>query len=231
MVAGSFLGPLTHEDRAALAEAGRRRRLPPRTRVFEAGDEAHEVLIVANGAVKLTRVSADGREVVVAVRDEGAILGELAAIDGGVRSTSATTLVPVELIAVPFDDFRALLDTRASIARALLDVLAERLRESTDRVLELGTADALTRVCRRLVEFADGKPGAEKPGAEKPGAEKGGAVLRVPLTQQEMASICGLSREAVVKALKTLRNLGWIDVAGREVTLYDLDALRERAIG
>jgi CRP/FNR family transcriptional regulator, cyclic AMP receptor protein len=221
MVAGSFLGPLSHEDRAALAEVGRRRRLPPRTRVFEAGDEAHEVLIVAAGAVKLTRVSTEGRELVVAVREEGAILGELAAIDGGVRSTSATTLVSVELIAVPFDDFRALLDTRASIVRALLDVLAERLRESTDRVLELGTADALTRVCRRLVEFADAKPGAVGDSA----------VLRVPLTQQEMASICGLSREAVVKALKTLRNLGWIDVAGREVTLFDLDALRERAMG
>jgi CRP-like cAMP-binding protein len=221
MATGSFLGPLSHEDRAALASAGRRRQLPPRTRVFAEGDAAQEVLILAQGSVKLTRVSAEGRELVVAVRDEGAILGELAAIDGGVRSTSATTLTNVELIAVPFDDFRALLDTRASIARALLDVLAERLRESTERALELGTADALTRVCRRLVEFADAQPGGVT----------GRAVLRVPLTQQEIASLSGLSREAVVKALKTLRNLGWIEVAGREVTLFDLDALRERAMG
>jgi CRP/FNR family transcriptional regulator, cyclic AMP receptor protein len=221
MVAGSFLGPLSPDDRDALAKAGTRRRLPPRARIFEDGDAAYEVLIVALGAVKLTRVSPEGREIVVAVRDEGAILGELAAIDGGVRSTSASALGPVELIAVPFDDFRTLLDTRPAITRALLDVLAERLRESTDRVLELGTANALTRVCRRLVEFSDAKPGRAGDGA----------VLSIPLTQQEIASLCGLSREAVVKALKTLRNLGWIDVAGRELTLFDLDALRERAMG
>ena len=95
------------------------------------------------------------------------------------------------------------------------------MRESTDRALELGTADALTRVCRRLAEFAD----------LDPAPPVDGVVLTVPLSQQEIASLSGLSREAVVKALRTLRELGWIDVAGRSVTLLDVGALRERAAG
>jgi CRP/FNR family transcriptional regulator, cyclic AMP receptor protein len=218
---GTFLELLGADDVEALVQAGRRQRHPARSRVFEEGDPGYEVLIVEQGSVKLVRVSTDGRELVVAVRGEGAILGELSAIDGGVRSTSASTLTPVQLIAVSFERFRELLDTRAGIARALLDVLAERLRESTDRALELGTADALTRVCRRLAEFAD----------LDPAPPVDGVVLTVPLSQQEIASLSGLSREAVVKALRTLRELGWIDVAGRSVTLLDVGALRERAAG
>ena len=221
MAGASFLAALPPADVDALRAAGRRQRHPARSRVFEEGDPGYDVLVVEQGSVKLVRVSPDGRELVVAVRTDGAILGELSAIDGGSRSTSATTLTPVQLIAVPFAAFHQLLDTRVSIARALLDVLAERLRESTDRVLELGTADALTRVCRRLVEFAD---------ASRQDATDG-VVLAVPLTQQEIASLSGLSREAVVKALRTLRDLEWIDVVGRNVTLLDVDALRERALG
>ena len=78
-----------------------------------------------------------------------------------------------------------------------------------------------TRVCRRLAEFAD----------LDPAPPVDGVVLTVPLSQQEIASLSGLSREAVVKALRTLRELGWIDVAGRSVTLLDVGALRERAAG
>ena len=221
MVDESFLGKLAQDDIDALIAAGRRRRIAARARLFEEGDAAYEVLVVDHGAVKLARVSGEGREVVVAVRREGAILGELSAIDGGARSTSATTLVATELIAVPFNNFRDLLAERATIGRALLDLLAQRLRESTDRMLEFGTADALTRVCRRLVEFADALELQPADGVE----------LIVPLTQQEIASLSGLSREAVVKALKSLRELGWIEVTGRNLTLLDVDALRGRAIG
>jgi CRP/FNR family transcriptional regulator, cyclic AMP receptor protein len=221
MANGEFLAHLTEDDKRALTEAGRERRLPARSRVFEAGDPGYEVLILERGAVKLTRVSTEGREIVVAVREEGAILGELSALDGRERSASATTLVETQLIALPFVEFSKLLDTRATIARALLNVLSDRLRDSTDQLLEFGTVDALTRVSRRLVEFADAQ-------STEPAD---GIVLDVPLTQQEIASLSGLSREAVVKALKSLRALGWIDVHGKTITVLDLTALRERAIG
>jgi CRP/FNR family transcriptional regulator, cyclic AMP receptor protein len=218
---GEFLAHLSDDDKGALVQAGRTRNSPARSRLFEQGDPGYEVLIVEHGAVKLTRASSDGREIVVAVRSDGAILGELSAIDGGLRSASATTLEATRLIVVPFTEFSNLLDMRASITRALLDVLADRVRETTDQAVEFGTVDALTRVCRRIVGFADAQSAAPADGD----------VLTIPLTQQEIASLSGLSREAVVKALKSLRTLGWIDVHGRTITVLDLVALRERAIG
>ncbi|OWY60518.1 hypothetical protein B7486_68745 [cyanobacterium TDX16] len=207
-----FLELLAPGDRQALLDAGTSRRLPARQAVMHEGDDADEVLIVRSGSVKVTRTSADGREVVVGVRTADGLLGEIAAIDGRRRSASVWTLEPTELRVIPASGFRALLVARPSMAMALLEVLAGRLRESTDQVLELGTQDALARVSKRLLELAPASTAAP-----------------LGVSQQELAARCGLSREAVVKSLRTLRTLGWIHQEGRTLRVLDPGALRERS--
>jgi len=213
-----YLGAMDAEDERALRQVSHERELPAGAPVFGEGEPAYEVFFLIEGSVKITRSSREGREVVLAVRSEGDVLGETSAVDGMPRSAQAWTLEPVRLLAVPVRDFRRLLDERASLCRALVDVLCERMREGTDQVLELGTDDALTRVGRRLMEF--GREGGEQT------AE--GLVVELPVSQQEVADRCGLSREAVVKALRALRALGWIAQDGRQVVLTNEEALRER---
>ena len=96
--------------------------------------------------------------------------------------------------------------------------MTERLRGASQRQLELGTSDALGRVCSRLAELAD-----------RHGVPDGGAIrVDSPLSQEDLADWAGLSRDAVVKALKTMRGLGWIETGRRRITLYDLEAVRQR---
>lgn len=213
-----FLEAMGAEDEQALRQVGHQRELPSGAALFGEGEPAYEVFVVLEGSVKITRTSREGQEVVLAVRSEGDVIGETAAVDELQRSARAWSLEPTRLLAVPIPEFRRLIDERISMCRALVDVLCERMREGTDQVLELGTDDALTRVGRRLVEF--GQSGGARTAA--------GLVVELPVSQQEVADRCGLSREAVVKALRALRALGWIEQDGRRVVLTDEDALRER---
>ena len=213
-----FLEAIGAEDEQALRQMGHQRELPSGAALFGEGEPAYEVFVVLEGSVKITRTSREGREVVLAVRSEGDVIGETAAVDELQRSARAWSLEPTRLLAVPIPEFRRLIDERISMCRALVDVLCERMREGTDQVLELGTDDALTRVGRRLVEFG------QSDGART----AAGLVVELPVSQQEVADRCGLSREAVVKALRALRALGWIEQDGRRVVLTDEDALRER---
>ena len=103
--------------------------------------------------------------------------------------------------------------------RQLFRVTVQRLRESNARQLEYASADALGRVCRRLEDIAK-RSGA--PANEPTSIELG-------LTQAEFAQWCGLSREAVVKAFRTLRTLGWVEQEGGSVTLNERVGLRARA--
>ena len=172
-----------------------------------------------SGKIKVTGSSVDGREVLLDVLGRDEILGELSAVDGGPRSASARALTRAEVIAIPLAPFRAYLEEHPAVTIELLHSIATRLRGASRRQVEFGTLDALGRVCRRLVEMQD-RFGADD--------EQSGA-LTAPLTQQDLAEWAGLSREAVVKALRALRALGWISVAGRRISVLDPDAIRARA--
>jgi len=214
-----FVARLTPPDAAALVGLGRVRRYPARSVVFFEGDDAHEVLIIKSGSVKVTVTSLDGREVVLDVLGPGELLGELSAIDGAARSAGAAALGAVELVAIDLDRFNHFVDERHGAAVALLRSVAGRLRHTTRRQVEFGTVDALGRVCGRIVEMMD-----------RYGHPDGNRVdVAAPLSQSELGGWTGLSREAVVKALSALRALGWIATTGRTITVIDAAALRVRA--
>jgi CRP-like cAMP-binding protein len=213
---------LAGEEVEALVEAGRRRTVPDGTALFWEQDPEHEVLYIESGAVKLTRSSPQGREIVVALRTAGELIGELSALDGSPHNASATAVGETELVLVPAARFAGLVDERPGLCRALLDTLIDRLRESTDQAVEFSTQDALGRVCRRLVEVVD-RDGFV--------GDADRATVELPYSQQELADRSGLSREAVVKALRSLRTLGWIDGEGRTIRFLDEEAIRERSAG
>ena len=218
----AFLDRLSPAERAGLFAAGTRRRYPTNTTIFFVGEPAHEVLVVLDGEVKAVVPAIDGREVILDVLGPGALLGEIASIDGGDRSATIHTLGQVEVLAVRCESFDQFLTAHPPVLRNMATVIASRLRESDRRQLEFGTGDAIGRVCARLVEMA-GRYGQI--------SEGGVTEVESPLSQSDLASWSGLSREAIVKAMRALRTLGWIENDGRSITILELDKLRERADG
>jgi CRP/FNR family transcriptional regulator, cyclic AMP receptor protein len=211
-----FWDELSVEDREAVEEAGVRRSLAAGDTVFLEGDPPTAVMVVLAGRLKLTRTALDGRQVLIELRGPGEIIGELGAIDDSPRSATATVAEDLTAIVVSTPRFRRLLADRGPVALAVLAAVAVRLRESATRRLESGTSDTMARLCDRLVQLAGDRP-----------AGPGGAIeIESPLTQQELAEWIGASRDAVVLALRRLRQLGWIETGRRRITVLDLDSVR-----
>jgi CRP/FNR family cyclic AMP-dependent transcriptional regulator len=171
------------------------------------------------GLWKPFNVTSGGREVILDVLEPGALLGELSVIDGGARSATVSTLSAVEVLAIPADAFNEFLDRHPPVLRSLVVEVIGRLRIRTRHQLEFGTGDALGRICARLAEMA------ERYGR----AEDGQVTQSSPVSQADLAAWTGLSRVAVVKALRVLRELGWIENRGRAIVIRELDQLRHRA--
>lgn len=176
-------------------------------------------MIVESGDVKITTTALNGQETLLDVLSAGEVLGELSAIDGAPRSATAVALTAVELTAIPVARFLDFLHANPSAMGALLEVAVRRIRSSNRRQLEVTTSDALGRVCGRLDELAGryGRPS---------GADL--VHIELPITQSELAQWCGLSREAVVKALRKLRDLDWISTDDGAVVVLDRQSVRER---
>ncbi len=212
-------GWLSVSDLGQLRQLGTRRALPAGATLFLEGDPPYDLMIIESGDVKLVTTALNGQETLLDVLSAGEVLGELSAIDGTPRSAMAVALTAVELTSIPVDRFLAFLQQHPASMGALLAVMVRRLRLSNRRQLEFTTSDALGRVCARVDELAERYGSADAPDE---------VHIDLPITQTELAQWCGLSREAVVKALRKLRDLEWISTADGAVTVLDRAAVRAR---
>jgi CRP-like cAMP-binding protein len=214
-----FFDALTEEDREWLQQRGVVRSFPAGTALFHERQVSDRVMLLLRGRVKIANTSEDGRERVLAFRGPGEALGELSAIDGRPRSASVIAVDPIEALVVPSADFRAFLERSPRVTLFLLQRLIGRLREADRKRVEFGATDTIGRVAARLIELS------ERYGM----ATDEGIRIDLPITQEELASWVGSSREGVNKALNTLKGLRWIETERRSITVLDPEKLRRRA--
>jgi CRP/FNR family transcriptional regulator, cyclic AMP receptor protein len=214
-----FLGLLEPDQTKALEEVGVRRRFRRGQALFHQHGSSDRVMILVSGRAKVTRMTDDGKETVLAFRGPGDLLGELSAIDGEPRSATVEAVEAVEALALSSRDFRSFLIAHPDVALLLLQMISHRLRDADRIRVEYGAHDTVGRVCARLVELAEqyGEP-----------ADRG-IRIGLSLSQEELAGWAGASREAVARALRTLREVGWVVTERRRITVLDLEALRRRS--
>jgi CRP/FNR family cyclic AMP-dependent transcriptional regulator len=215
-----FLEALGEGQADALRALGRVRRYPAGATLFHERDPPDAVLLLQSGRVKMTCATDSGREALLAIRETGDLIGEMSAIDGVPRLASAVALEPVEVLVFSSQAFVAYLERTPSVALVLVRLLSRRLRDTARERIEFAALDTVGRVCSRLVELAD-RFGA---------AGEDGQRVDVAITQEDLAAWTASSREAVIRALRTLRELGWIETRRREITLLQLESLRRRAV-
>ena len=211
------LGPGRFDDLRAL---GRSRRFPIGARLFHEREAGNAVLVLLSGRVKLSSTTEGGREALLGIREPGELIGEMSAIDGAPRSATATALEPVEVLALSSEAFVGYLERTPDVGLLLVRMLNRRLRDADRKRTEFLAQDTVGRVCSRLVELA------ERFGE----AAEEGTSIDLAITQEDLAGWTGSSREAVIRALRTLRELGWIATRRRGVTLLDVEMLRRRAV-
>jgi CRP-like cAMP-binding protein len=213
---GGFVGQLSSADRERLLVTGTRRRYRRGAALFLEGDHSDHVLVVLEGRARVSIAAGDGRDLVVAVRGPGELLGEFAAIDRDEpRSASAYAVDPLVARVLSADEFEAFLERAPRAAVALLRTLTRRLRDASRTQMEFGAYDTIARVARRLDELAreHGEPGPD------------GVRIGLPLTQEELAGWVGASRESVARALRALRDRGAISTSRRAIVVRDREVL------
>lgn len=226
---------LAPASRQALEDQVRTLRLARSAVLFRSGDPADGLYVLLAGKVKLTKpsrqpqnnvtVTRRGRPTVPAPRESllgligpGEMFGELSVLDGGMRSTTATAMLDCHLAHVPREEMLRLLDERHDVSQAMLNQMANRVRESNDTISGLVLSDVPGRMAYLLLTLA------ERFGV----ATEHGVAVHHDLTQAELAQMVGASRETVNKVLTDFVVRRWITTSGRTVVIKDPARLRAR---
>lgn len=213
-----FLRQLSREDAEALLALVRRRTLTPGQEILRAGSAGDGAVLVLAGRVRLVAYGADRREVVLALRGPGELIGEMAALGAGRRTATAIAVDEVEAGFLSAQELAAFLREHPDAAIVLIRMLVRRLTEATRDVVDLATQDSVGRLAKRLVDLSSehGMPAV------------GGTQIELALTQDELARWTGATRETVSRALRLMRQLGWVATDRKTITVLDPAALRER---
>jgi CRP/FNR family transcriptional regulator len=190
------------------------RSFPAGTRVFHEGDNSDACYIVRKGSFRVTREHSDGRAITLATLGPGEIFGELAMLDGDMRSASAEALTDGELLALPAGDVRSLLARHPEIALKLVAGLVRRLRAANVRLSRQSFQTVPSRVAGILAQLSHE--------AQSNGE---GETVTIRMNQSDLAQLAGTSRESVSRFLAELERAGVVSCGRGRVTVLDAPKL------
>ena len=192
MLASHFLlRHLRPEELQRLAAGAQTARHQRGSTIFQKGDAGSSLMAVVRGRVKICTYSNDGKELVLNILGQGGLFGEIAVLDGRPRTADAVALEETDLLVLERAQLLPFLTTNPEIAGRLFAVLCQKLRQTSEHLEDALLREAPSRVARGLLRLA------ETFGQERPG----GTRLDIKLSQGQIGSLIGVSRESVNKHL------------------------------
>lgn len=212
-----LLASLKEDERRRLLATTRRRSFDRGETVVQEGDPSDSLHLVATGRLAVRVSTRDGEHATINLLGPGDYFGELSLLDGQrpVRSATIVALERSETLALSATEFRALRATHPAADQLLLMLMARRIEELSDRLLE-ATYDGLERrVVRRLADLV-----------EMYGAATGAVII--PLTQEHLAQLVGGTRPSVNQVLQKLVAEGIVELGRGRVVVLDRDRLADQ---
>lgn len=189
--------------------------------LFREADRGDQVFLVRSGQIKVALTTPTGRELLLALKLPGDLVGELSAIDGDVRSAAATATEASTLVTVSASQFLGSLEREPKLALALLRQLSRQIRVAGQRSADRVSADTKTRLAHRLIELSS-TIGLY---------DAAGDATTLHLTQDDLAGWIGATREATARALAELRSASCVSTARQRVTITNIGTLTTIASG
>jgi len=202
-----LMAALSEETRTRLARAGAPSALEPGALLFARGDKGDALYVLIEGEVEVRTSNEAGRDVRLAALKPGALIGEMAVLDGGARSADVAAIRRCRLLRISRDQALAALESEPKALLRLISELSRRLRNTNATLEDAQLLDLGGRLAQRLLDEA-------------------GEGAAVTVTQTELARRIGASREKVNRKLHEWSDEGWISIGRAGIKLLARDKLK-----
>jgi CRP/FNR family cyclic AMP-dependent transcriptional regulator len=212
-----LLRHLRPEELRRLAAASTIAHYPAQKTIFHRGDPGDSLMAVLSGHVKICTYSVSGKELTLNIIEQGGLFGEIAVLDGQTRSADAVAIGDTALLVLERRRLMPFLTGDPEIAARLIEVLCQRVRQASEQLEDALLRDAPSRLARCLLRLtkALGVPDGT------------GVRLSVKLSQQQLGSLTGISREITNKYIVEWTRAGYLTVTNGFIRIEDPEVLRD----
>ena len=184
--------------------------------LFAKGDPGLSLYAVISGSVKMSISSADGRSAILNIIGPGEIFGEIALLDGGVRSSDAIANTNCELFVIDRREFIPFVRSQPALAMKFIELLCGRLRWTSDQVEQIILQNLPGRLASALIRLS-----------EKHKLEPAGRTIAI--TQQEISEMVGMTRESINKQLRAWAARSWVRLEHGAIVVLKDEQIRQLA--
>jgi CRP-like cAMP-binding protein len=211
-----LLSDIGEKDLEALEKSCRWKQYAAHEQIIDRQSDTRDVIFVVRGKVRIVNFSLSGREITFDDLGEGSFFGELAALDGQLRSAGVMALTDTLVASLPPDLFVETLGRHPDLALKVMIHLAHVVRMATDRIMDLSTLAANNRIHADLLRQARVNMKEENTAIISPIPVHGDIASRVSTTRETVARVMNdLARQGIVKRTKD------------SLILFDVDRLQE----
>lgn len=200
-----------------IAQIGNRKNFKKDSVVLFEHESGSALFIIIEGKVKISRVSDDGKEVILTILSDSDFFGEMAILDGLTRSANVTSMEDSELFIIQRSDFIDLLKNHPEVSIALLQELTQRLRAADMKIKSLSLKDAEGKVATVILQLAD-DVGKIKQGTVE--------IEKLPF-QHDLANMAGTSRETISRTLHSFAKKGLVELDGSKLRILNYEKFKE----
>ena len=211
---------LNHSELEPLAAKMRRRSYQRGEVIFHQDDPGDRLHFVANGMVKISLVSPDGRENDIALLSPGDCFGEMSVLNGGIRSATAVAVEATETMTMTREDFLSFINEHSRVALEIIALLVRRLRAMDETIGDMVFLDVPSRVAKKLLTLAETYRNSQDSNGD----------VAIPIGQEELSRLVGSSRETVRRALTSYRKMGLLTTSHRKITITNMKGLERMTI-
>lgn len=210
---------LSQEELNRLESISQRVSFKKKEVIFSEGEPSDWFYVLTSGKVKITKLSYEGKEIILEIIQAPDFFGGLAVLKGFPYPASAIAMEDSEVIMIPRNAFLNLVERYPSISKSLLSFLIDRIKVTQETLKNVALERVETRIASALLRFK------EKYGK----TTKDGILIDLRLTKQELAEMVGTTVETAIRIMSKFKKSGYIDEKEGKTILKDIQKLREIA--
>ncbi|MEA1785185.1 response regulator [Arenibacter sp. GZD96] len=181
--------------------------------IYKNGDHSNLVFLIEKGVVKTHSLDEQGKELITAIYKEDDFFGFTSFVDNSPYQEYASTLEDTQVVAIPKEELKTLLQQNHDLALELMHFLAENLQQAKKQLLEMAYGSVRRKTASTILKFAE--------------KLNNGTHGKLHILRSDLASVAGMATETLIRTLSSFKKEGLIHIEDRTIKVLDMDGLRK----